>query len=126
MRFFKLITGIAVITLLALLYVHQQVEMVKLSYAIEYKESLLKDVLDRNDGLGYNIGNLESPSRLEQVLLAKRIDITFPAKGQVVNAANPRVRSGRDGRFYTLNTLKKADTWGIFDFFTSRAEAQVR
>lgn len=126
MRFFKLITGIAFITLLALLYVHQQVEMVKLSYAIEYKESLLKDVLDRNDGLGYNIGNLESPSRLEQVLLAKRIDIAFPAKGQVVNAASPRVRSGRDGRFYTLNTLKKADTWGIFDFFTSRAEAQVR
>ena len=35
MRLFKSIASIAVVTLVALVYVHQQVELVKLSYSIE-------------------------------------------------------------------------------------------
>ena len=55
MRLFKSIIPISFVTALALLYVHQQVELVKLSYAIEYKEKKVKDMLDRKGGLGYNI-----------------------------------------------------------------------
>ena len=59
---------IGFITLVALVYVHQQIELIKLSYAIECKEKKLKEILDHNEGLGYNIENLEDPARLEQIL----------------------------------------------------------
>lgn len=113
------------ITLVALLYVHQQVELVKLSYAIEYKEKKLKDMLDHNEGLGYNIDNLEAPSRLEQVLLSKRVDITFPKQRNVVRASNlPYGRN--ENSFRPIGVAKKPDIFGIFDFFSSAAEAQAK
>ena len=68
MRPFKSLIMISFLTLVALIYVHQQVELLKLSYAIDYKEKKLKDILDRKEVLGYNISNLEDPSRLEGIL----------------------------------------------------------
>lgn len=111
-------------TLVALLYVHQQVELVKLSYAIELKEKTLKDVLDHNEGLGYNIDNLEAPSRLEEALLAKKIEVAFPKRGHVVRLASSKY-SGKDRRPYTLKVSKKHDIFAFLDFLTPKAEAQV-
>ncbi|MCX5677717.1 MAG: hypothetical protein NTY76_01215 [Candidatus Omnitrophica bacterium] len=111
-------------TLVALLYVHQQVELVKLSYSIELKEKTLKDVLDHNEGLGYNIDNLEAPNRLEEVLLAKKIEVAFPKRGHVVRLASSKY-SGSDRRPYILKASKKHDIFAFFDFLTPKAEAQV-
>ena len=62
MKLFRTIASVAVITLVALVYVHQQVELVKLSYSIETKEKKLRVMLDRKERLDYNINNLEAPS----------------------------------------------------------------
>ena len=123
MRFSKLITVILSITLVALVYVHQQVELVKLSYAIECKEKALKVMLDRKDGLGYNIGNLEAPSRLEAALFAKRIEISFPKQAHVVRTASEQPAGKRD--VLHVASAKNPGLLGIFDFLTSRAEAQT-
>ncbi|MBN2452820.1 MAG: hypothetical protein JXB40_00970 [Candidatus Omnitrophica bacterium] len=123
MRAFRTIGMIATVTLVALLYVHQQVELVKISYAIECKEKVLKDMLDRNEGLGYNIDNLEAPSRLEEVLLANRIEVAFPKRGHVIKMASTK-RSGA-GRPYRLKVSKGPDLFSFFDFLTPKAEAQV-
>ena len=69
-RLFRYIGSIATVTIIALAYVHQQVELVKLGYAIDYKEKNLEYILDRVNGLEYNISDLEKPSRLESVLLS--------------------------------------------------------
>ena len=124
MRAFKVTMMIVGATLAALLYVHQQVELVKLSYAIELKEKILKDVLDHNEGLGYNIDNLEAPNRLEEVLLAKRIEVDFPKRGHVVRLAGSK--HGRAARRpYILKVAKRPDIFAFFDFLTPKAEAQV-
>lgn len=112
-------------TLVALLYVHQQVELVKLSYSIELKEKTLKDVLDHNEGLGYNIDNLESPNRLEEALLAKKIEVAFPKRGHVVRLAGSKRYSAKARRPYTLKVAKKRDIFEFFDFLIPKAEAQV-
>lgn len=124
MRAFRVSIVIVSATVMALLYVHQQVELVKLSYSIEIKEKALKDVLDHNEGLGYNIGNLEAPNRLEEALLAKKVEIAFPKRGHVVRLASSKYKSG-DGRPYTLKAAKKYDIFAFFDFLTPKAEAQV-
>jgi hypothetical protein len=124
MRALKVTIMIVSATLVALLYVHQQVELVKLSYSIELKEKTLKDVLDHNEGLGYNIDNLEAPNRLEEALLAKKIEVAFPKRGHVVRLASLKY-NGRENHPYILRASKKHDIFAFFDFLTPKAEAQV-
>ena len=125
MRMSKSIAGIAVITLAALIYVHQQVELLKLSYSIETKEKELKLMLDHKDRLDYNINNLEAPSRLEDVLMAKNIDVGFPSKHHVVKVAGAAPRSV-DKDLRTTGIERKIGISGLLDFFGGRAEAQAK
>ena len=118
---------ISCFTIMAVLYVHQQVELVKVSYAIEHKERLLKDMLDHNNHLGYNIDNLESPSCLEQTLLARHIDITFPKKGNVVTVAgSPKSRAADRERLQAAKVNTRFGMFSIIDFFTQGREAQAK
>ncbi len=125
MRLFKSIVSIATVTLVALIYVHQQVELVKLSYAIETKEKKLKVMLDHKEQLDYNIDNLEAPSRLEKILFARNIDVAFPGKYNVVKVA--KVVNGRPEDHLRYSSIdKKFNAFGVFDFLSPRAEAQAR
>ena len=125
MRIFKFIISMTIVTFFSLVYVHQQIELVKLSYAIEYKEKKIKDVLDRKETLSYNIENLEAPSRLERVLSARKVDIGYPKRGEVFRfAALPSV--GNKDRLRHVGIEKKINILGILDFFSARAEAQAR
>lgn len=126
MKLFKRTAIIMFFTIMALVYVHQQVELVKLSYAIEHNEKRLRDVLDHRESLGYNINNLESPSRLEKILQSKRIDVAFPARGQVIRVAE--LRSGGKGRRHleTVGVERQINFFRVFEFFGLRAEAQAR
>lgn len=123
MRALRITLMVATVTLVALLYVHQQVELVKLSYVIECKEKTLKDIVDHNEGLGYNINNLEAPNRLEEALLAKRVEVAYPKRGHVVQLASTKYAGNR--RPYALKVSKKPDIFAIFDFLIPKAEAQV-
>ncbi len=128
MRIFKFIISIIILTLASLLYVHQQVELVKLSYAIDYKEKKLEHALDRKEALRYNIKQLEDPSRLEKILIAKKIDVSFPKKGQVVNAyiLSSNTKSKIEGSVKSAGIERKTNIFKIFEFFGLRAEAQAK
>ncbi len=91
MRALKILPVIIVITLASLLYVHQQVELIKLSYAIETKEKGVVLLLDRKEKLVYNLDNITSPARLERTLLARNIKVEYPRREQVIGVA---ARSG--------------------------------
>ena len=125
MKLFRSIASIAVLTLVALVYVHQQVELVKLSYSIDAKEKKLKDMLDHKERLDYNINNLEDPSRLEKILMSKNIDVAFPGKYNVVKVAKLTDRSTED-RLRSSGIDKKFNVLGIADFLSPRAEAQTK
>ena len=126
MRLFKSVMVITFVTGLALLYVHQQVELVKLSYGIESKERTLRQMLDRKESLGYNIDNLEAPSRLEGVLLSRRIDIAFPGRDHVVKMAGLDSNVMHRGASRTLGLERKVNVFGILDFFGLAREAQAK
>ena len=126
MKLFKSIASIMLVTLIALIYVHQQVELVKLSYTIDSKERRFKDILDHNETLGYNIKNLEAPSRLEGVLLAQKIDIAFPNRDHVVRAAKLKVAAKSGESIRAVGLERKVNMFGIFDFFSPGREAQAR
>lgn len=121
-----MITSIAFVTMVALVYVHQQVELVKLSYSIEGKEKKLKEMLDRNERVGYTINDLESPSRLENVLSAQKINVSFPRKGHVVEMPGLALNIRGEERLRATGLEKKSPIFVIMDFFSPRAEAQAK
>lgn len=119
------------ITCVALSYVHQQVELVKLSYSIGYKEKKLKESLDRNASLSYNIENLEDPLRLEEVLLAKNINITMPKRANIVRTVSGSELANLDGQktqesLRVIGLKKGMEFLRFLDIFSSKAEAQTR
>ena len=126
MRLFKYIALLGIVTLTALVYVHQQVELVKLSYTIDCKEKKLKEMLDRKGILRYNISNLESPSRLEKVLLERKISVSYPKNGQVIRLArNPSYAPS--GQFLKVSGLEeRAGIFRLFDFLGGRLDAHAR
>jgi len=126
MRVFKSMISMAFVTAMALLYVHQQVELVKMSYAIEFKEKKVKDMLDLRESLGYNINNLEAPSRLEHALSAKRIELTFPRKAQVVKVEKAASGFTREQGIISSIVEKKPGFTGIIEFFGSVREAYAK
>ena len=125
MRLLKLIIFISLITVVALAYVHQQVELVKLSYSIDCKEKKMKDILDRREGLGYNIDNLESPGRLEQVLTSRSIDVSFPRKSYVMKLAKNMTAGHAVERIRSAG-IERFNIFGFLDFLSPKAEAQTK
>jgi hypothetical protein len=126
MRLLRSVIFVVFATLAALVYVHQQIELVKLSYSIEYKERKLRDVLDRRESLGYNINNLESPGRLEKVLTSRNIDVSFPKKGSIVRMAKLPYKLNGEDRMRSAFKDAGFNLFGFLDFFNPRAEAQAR
>lgn len=126
MRLSRSLLSIFGITLVALIYVHQQVELVKMSYSIDYKERKLKLLLDLKGNLGYNIANLEDPSRLEKILSAKKIDISFPKRGNVFMPAGTAPNAKRQRPLGATSLGTRGGTAGILEFLGLRAEAQAK
>lgn len=126
MRVFRYIISIVILTVAALVYVHQQIELVKLGYEIDCKEKRAKEMLDLRDILRYNISNLESPSRLENALSSKKVAVSYPKRGQVI------VLSKAPSYSRTLPILgisrleEKTPIFRFFDFLVGRAEAHAR
>lgn len=126
MKVFRYIFAVSIITFSALVYVHQQIESVKLSYEIGCKEKKLKELIDRKDILRYNISNLESPSRLEHALSSKKVAVAYPKKEQIIMLT--RTPSFiRDERILTISGLtERAGLFKLLDFLGGRAEAHAR
>lgn len=80
----KFLLAAGLITLVALGYVHQQVELIKLNYSINHKRDSLSVLLDQNTSLMYNVTNLQSPLYLEQSLSANNVNIEIPSRWHTI------------------------------------------
>lgn len=110
--------GIA-ITIIAVVYVHQRIEIVKMGYTVQKNRSHLDSLVDHNSRLMYNLSKLESPKNLLRSLGDKEIRfaskrIGFQESYQIaqMDIAAGEVRDGLIGR--------------ILDIFSPNAEARPR
>lgn len=126
MKLTRMLSCVSIVTMLALVYVHQQVELVKLSYSIEHKEKRVRDMLDRREGLEYNIDNLSATSRLERVLISRKIDVALPKRGNVVKMARSLSSVRRNQTLRTSAIERRAGILEIFDLLVPKAEAQAK
>jgi hypothetical protein len=91
MRTSKWLLYIAIGTSLCLMYVYQQIEIVKFGYKIDRAQKALEVCLDRKTSLEYIVSSLESPSNIDKSLLLKDNAYEMPATYKLVKLA-PRVK----------------------------------
>ncbi len=119
----KFFLSTIIITICALLYVHQNVEILKVGYSIDTNQKAFSYFLDRHRRLVYNLAKLKSPPALEERLLAEEIELIEPgannvyyASAKIINKPSPEFRSNNGERIIDK----------ILDTFTEKAEARVR
>lgn len=118
MKIYKFSTALVFVTAVALLYVHQQVQLLKISYHINTNEKDLTRLLDQNRALIYNITRIKSPVNLDKKFLASKKDYSIPQQWQIVKVAAPKEEK-RAVMF--AKTEKKP--FGIFKLFGRPKEA---
>ena len=88
MKLSKLLPAVGLITLFALLYVHQQTEIFRFAYLGQKKSSDFQELLDKNAALRYNIGKKVSLVRLGNQVSGNS-DFQMPDAYRLVKINNP-------------------------------------
>jgi hypothetical protein len=115
-RFFIILL---LVTVICLLYVQMQVEIVKLAYEGRAKESRLKELLDTKSLLVYNINNLESVNNLGQKFLCSQKDLQFADRTQIASlklTSSPSIN---------LAKSKKKNTGLLANLFNLKSQAEA-
>ena len=77
-RMLRWFLGVALGTLVALAYAHQQVILIEASYALEERAQQKAEALDQYQILLYNVLTLQAPQLLEQRLARRDIELVNP------------------------------------------------
>ena len=116
----SIFTGILV-TIMAVGYVHQQVEIVKTGYSLQKDREHLSRLVDQNSKLMYNLFKLESPRHLLASMNNEKIEFAG------YTAKRNDIRSYRLSRADYNGTGEARSFVGRFlDFFVTDAEASPR
>jgi hypothetical protein len=120
MKIYKFSITLIFVTFVALLYVHQQVQILKMGYKVTSCEKEMIRLLDQNKGLVYNITQRKSPVYLEQKFLATKKDFGIPKQWQVVRVMTPKEEK------QTVVTAKlEKQPFGILKIFGKPREAMA-
>ncbi|MDP8299001.1 MAG: hypothetical protein P9L88_03775 [Candidatus Tantalella remota] len=117
MRVYRPVLAGVIITVMAVGYVHQKVEIVKEEYGLQKNRKYLSYLVDQNSRLMYNLSKLESPTYLlaslndENIEFARINDVSVRVSAAMSGSAGPLPRKSLVGR--------------IFGFFTEEAEART-
>ena len=117
----RIILSVIIITIISLSYVHQQVEVLRLSYMIEAKEQSISKLLDHQDHLVYNIGIKKAPSYICHTLIEGGRDLIMPEGKQYVYMVESR--SAPMERKKGLK--KRPKVVRLFSFITQLREAEA-
>jgi len=106
---------------LALLYVHQEVEIVKTSFRINKQFRKVSFLLDQYRSLVYNLSRLESPKGIEDRLSINEIVLCMPKTENIRRPAETKLVYSEEA----LSPGQKQSFLGrLFDSFSTRAEAE--
>lgn len=117
MKLAKFVILTFIITAALLLYTHQRLEAVKLSYEISEKGLAMNKLLDREKELEYNVAKLKSPTYLELQLAKSDVRLVMPERWQVFET--PGLEKNRANR--QLPQVVR----NIIDLFSLNSEAQA-
>ena len=89
MRFSRFLKFTVMGTILALIYIQMQMQIIKLAYQGKFKEKQIKKLIEENGHVTYSILTMKSSDHLGGRLLAENSDMEFAGPKQVVKLAMP-------------------------------------
>ena len=119
MKFHRFISIGVLITMIAVGYVHQRVEIVKTGYDLQKNRRYLASVVDLNSKLMYDLSKLESPRNLLASLNGEEIEFAAHSIGRI-NSSQIAYEKITE-RDFGGGLIEK-----FFDLFTLSAEAEPR
>jgi len=99
-------------TISALLYVHQQVQLLTISYEMEQNKRQFVSSLDRQRSLVYNITKLKSPVHLENSFLSANGEFAVSERRKTITVASSN--ANRDPVILTKRTKRASGFLKIF------------
>ncbi len=76
-------------TCLLILYIHQNVRLIQVSYDIRLNETRLAEVSDEYKQILFELDMLRAPASLEDKIMRANIDLVHPTDVQVIESAQP-------------------------------------
>ena len=119
MKLYKFILTSMIITVVAVVYVHQRVEIVKAGYDLQKSRRYLACLVDQNSNLMYNLSKLESPRYLLATLKADEIE--FAKRRSIEYTKDNYARADSVEQEKGNNLFVR-----MLDMFTPSAEARPR
>lgn len=116
MKICKFLIITIIVTMVSLLYVHQQFALVKLSYDMDIKEKKFNQLLDQNKILAYNVFKLKSPLNLSRY----NNNFKIASSNQIISA-NPKLVSRRNNII-----LAKRSGFNVFGILTLKRQAEAQ
>jgi len=120
MNFSRVLSCVMLCSILALFYVHQEIEITKTSFLVNEHRHQVSFLLDQYRSLVYNLSRLESPGRIENALSLDEIALHMPRfmgiKG--FNAVEPAFDQE------PAEPGSKSFLAFLFDRFSTKAEAK--
>jgi len=121
MRLSKLVRGVMFVTLIALVYIHLQMQIYHLAYLGQEKKDHIQRLTEANAMLAYQILELKSVHHLGQRLLASDQPLRFRDNQSVIQLVTADVTAQEE----PAQVLRKADQENsLLNFLTVKAEAR--
>lgn len=87
----KTILGIGVLTLLLLLYVHEQIALVRVSYLIDAKSVQFNRLSEEYRQIKFEVDQLKAPRLLEEKMKNLSMQLTLPQEIHVIKTPAPKL-----------------------------------
>ena len=121
-KFFKIV---AALTLLALVYIHLQMQIIDLAYQGKSKEEKIKKLIEENGNLNYSILKLKSANNLGIKMFSDNSKMRFAAPQNIVKLRTKSLSQVASSKSKRNLTDKKNSLVGLLAW-EDRAEARSR
>ena len=119
MKLSKFLLRAVVITVIGVLYVWQQTEIVRLAYGCQKNFTVFQDLLDKNSVLRYNLKRSTSLTRIGNKLLESK-DFNLPQSYRLVRVSAPKAKEGSGAQ----SSVKRENM--VFRFLGVKREAEAK
>ena len=124
MKLLKFVKMMVMVTSLALVYIHLQMQIFDLAYRGKIKEKMIQELSDQNGRLRYNILSLKSSAHLGVRLLKDDSSMKFLDNEKIVRVAGPEVLVATNNLNTQKNLVKQPNPW--LNFFSLRSQAEAK
>ena len=125
MRLSKFLKMMAVLTILALTYIHLQMQIIDLAYAGNKKEQKIKKLIEVNGSTTYKILMLKSANHLGDTVLGDGSDMQFADTADVIQIITPGDLMAEEQGTEQPQLAKKANSFFSLLSFGLEAEAKL-